>query len=308
MSVFSVNYPNPSTIATLHDSKNITGDFGLAVDAQGNIIQGSGKRVVVWAPNGIELLVINFPASSSGGAIGVAVDCRGQIYATDGSRVWQFQGLATSTTPSGVLGDPQFVGLRGQSFQVHGLDGAVYGLISDAQVQVNALFGFLTSGNCLRDEAGRPLFTCWSHPGSYLTALSVRTRTGALNFTAGPALSGFSHIAVEGSAQAELQVGEQRAVGEMTVQYRDLRTVVVRGAGLFELEVQNSDGFLNLVRVDVSDWAQLTGAVQSHGLLGNTWREDVKGDEVREVQGVVDDYVLEDGLMGCRHLHSKHDC
>lgn len=45
---------------------------------------------------------------------------------------------AGSGSGSGVLGDPQFVGLRGQSFQVHGIDGTVYSLVSSATTAINA--------------------------------------------------------------------------------------------------------------------------------------------------------------------------
>ena len=42
-----------------------------------------------------------------------------------------------------VSGDPSFCGLRGQLFQVHGLDGGVYNLISDAAFNLNSRFTFL---------------------------------------------------------------------------------------------------------------------------------------------------------------------
>ena len=76
----------------------------------------------------------------------------------------RLEGYVNAALVSSVRGDPQLVGLLGQSYQVHGMDGAVYNLISDASVQLNSRFSFLTGGECLRDEAGRPLFTCWTHP------------------------------------------------------------------------------------------------------------------------------------------------
>ena len=108
---------------------------------------------------------------------------------------WTFYSSATSTpldtfnidkparyaallAAASVLGDPQFVGLRGQSYQIHGVDNTVYNLISDAMVQLNARFVYLDQGECLRDADGLPLFTCWTHPGSYLTALGLQTATG----------------------------------------------------------------------------------------------------------------------------------
>ena len=60
------------------------------------------------------------------------------------------------------MGDPQFVGLRGQSYQIHGLDGMVYNIITEQQCQVNARFVFLSSGQCplVEGVAGND---CWSH-------------------------------------------------------------------------------------------------------------------------------------------------
>jgi len=48
-----------------------------------------------------------------------------------------------------VQGDPEFVGLRGQRYQVHGIDGAVYNLISDSLSQVNSRFIYINEkGDC----------------------------------------------------------------------------------------------------------------------------------------------------------------
>ncbi len=44
----------------------------------------------------------------------------------------------------------EFVGLSGQSFQVHGMDGAVYALISDENMQLNARFAFLEGRDRVR--------------------------------------------------------------------------------------------------------------------------------------------------------------
>ena len=45
-----------------------------------------------------------------------------------------------------VKGDPQFVGLRGQNYQVHGVSGDIYNIVSDADLQYNSRFVFLNSG------------------------------------------------------------------------------------------------------------------------------------------------------------------
>jgi hypothetical protein len=58
------------------------------------------------------------------------------------------QPLTKFTVGCSVLGDPQFMGLRGQSFQVHGIDGAVYNLVTSTSSQVNSRFVFLSKGRC----------------------------------------------------------------------------------------------------------------------------------------------------------------
>jgi hypothetical protein len=83
-------------------------------------------------------------------------------------------------------GDPQFFGLIGQSFQVHGLDNTVYTIISHRDVGVNASFGFLTGPlpcptveRSLNDNNKPESISCWSHAGSYLSELGLFTRHSA---------------------------------------------------------------------------------------------------------------------------------
>ena len=216
--------------------------------------------------------------------------------------------------PSSVVGDPQFVGLLGQSYQVHGIDGAVYNLISDKQVQVNARFTFLDHGECLRGTDGSPLFTCWSHPGSYLSELAVRTAAGdSVVVVAGAAEHGFVSVTVNG---VTMSVGEMtslhRAVPNLdalSISYSGVRSVTIANAGLYTLVVENSDGFVNLLRLEVTSVRELRETVQSHGLLGQTWRRHHNGKDVRAVEGYVDDYVVSDGgMLGCDFVYKKFDC
>ena len=216
-----------------------------------------------------------------------------------------------------VLGDPQFTGLLGQSYQVHGLDNTVYNLISDRQVQINARFAFLNDGDCLRDEHGQALFLCWSHPGSYLQALGVQLAGGVqLELTAGPARLGFSLIRVD---EQRLKVGQTVTVAwdgddeepqqEVSVTVLTERMVVVQGAGLYSLKVESSDGFLNLLELSVRSMKALSGEVQSHGLIGQTWRRHTRGKDVKEVEGFIDDYAVEgNDLMGCIFVFNHFDC
>ena len=263
----------------------------------------------------------------------------------------------TSSPPSGsVLGDPAFVGLLGQSYQVHGVSGLTYALVSDRQVVVNAVFTYLSGGSCLHDsETGLPLYVCWSHAGSYLSAVSVRLASGeTLVVRAGGAAAGFAAVelggaggvggagsagGVGGAASADgadgtgstdgaggagstdstgsataLTVGSHTTLPSgLTVDYHSLRQLTVRSAGLYQLTLQNSDGFVNLLQLAVSGWSELVGSVQSHGLIGQTWRRRAAGGGVStgsipHIEGEVDDYVVRDGLLGCDFMYSKMAC
>ena len=98
--------------------------------------------------------------------------------------------------------------------------------------------------------------------------------------------------------------------GELQVDYTSLRSLTIRHAGLYTLELENSDGFLNIARLSVSSWARLVRDVQSHGLIGQTWRSSgAVGEQVAEVEGRVDDYVEADGqLLGCNTKYNRFAC
>ena len=93
--------------------------------------------------------------------------------------------------------------------------------------------------------------------------------------------------------------------------YDGVRSVRIVHAGLYSLVVENSDGFLNILSLSVSSLHALSSRVRSHGLIGQTWRAaaEVKGSEVREVEGFVDDYAEASGdMLGCDFVFNKHSC
>lgn len=63
----------------------------------------------------------------------------------------------------GFRGDPQFVGFHGQSYQVHGIPDAFFGLISEPTFSMNSRFAYLYSGSCDYNNT-----LCWTHPGTYV--------------------------------------------------------------------------------------------------------------------------------------------
>ena len=149
----------------------------------------------------------------------MALDGLGNLYVTDlgNGRVVRFSGVAlpnpaqssssvplsppsSSSTGGRAVGDPVFVGFLGQVYQVHGMDGAVYCLLSQASVSINALFVFLESGACpvVNGVAGT---NCWSHPDSYFASLAQQTAQGdQLEVIVGPATAGFRAVRFDGEA------------------------------------------------------------------------------------------------------------
>jgi len=187
-----------------------------------------------------------------------------------------------------VVGDPQFQGLRGQNYQVHGVSGEIYNIVSDADLQYNSRFVFLEEGECPVIH-GRRQKACWSHPGSYLGELGLKTRSGdRVHVISGPAAFGFQSLTVNGR---ELLVDDSvllaDGAGSVSRNSSHLATVHV---GDWSFEFENSDLFVNQ-RVRVADVRRL----RSHGLLGQTWRDDTYPNAIRYVQGTVDDYVIRDG-------------
>ena len=193
-------------------------------------------------------------------------------------------------TSGSVKGDPAFVGLRGQSFQVHGLDGVVYALVSSPYTAVNARFVFLSSGRCPVVE-GEVQPSCWSHPGSYLGAVSVQERVeGAgvqrLLLAAGAASTGFSAVQLNGQ---RLQVGDAVQVGSLSVSVLSGWRVAVSTREL-RFVFDNSDGFINQA---VSAQRPLS-ELRAHGLLGQTHSPVIHPSRLRYIEGDVDDYAITD--------------
>jgi len=191
-----------------------------------------------------------------------------------------------------VVGDPQFIGLRGQNYQIHGVSGEIYNIVSDNDFQYNSRFVFLHKGDCPVVD-GKKQKGCFSHPGSYLGELGIKTRAGdKIHWMTGPAAQGFSSITLN---DKPLELGEvvQLAgdLGYLSYNTTHLSSIYI---GNWELDFENSDRFVNQ-RVRVLQPAKL----RSHGLLGQTWRTETYKNAIKYIAGTVDDYVIrDDGIFG----------
>jgi hypothetical protein len=289
---FGTQFPQPVTLATTP-----TSTVSTSTDSLGNLfVSALALNFVLTANQGggnghayTGLLSITNPAGNTNGAAGTTTT----LALTDNttpSLSGSFAGHGPSQEScAAVVGDPQFVGLRGQSYQVHGIDGAVYNVISEQNTQVNARFTFLTEGEC-PIIAGVPATNCWSHPGSYLGEMSFQQRVdGKLHaalLTAGDAKKGYSMVQVDGKP---LKLGERVEFGSFSVDYRSAYQVVINTDN-FEFDLQNSDMFINQALRSKLALSKL----QSHGLLGQTHAAKTYPNSLKFIEGEVDDYVIGD--------------
>ena len=304
-------------INSLSQSSYSASTAGTVFVVQGNAgnVEGHSTELAVnnsWTASfndqqyGYATLAVN---AASG--IGTGQSLLYTMYAADSGKVMDsFTVFAKSQAVTGgagaALGDPQIVGFLGQSFQVHGLDGGVYSVISDEETQLNARFVFLSSGSCPPVSVLRT--QCWSHSGSYFGEVAVQSSSGArLLVQSGAAADGLSLLQLDGQT-LELTGGAANlssADGSLTVRLYSRWQLHVT-VGVYELEMDNSDRFLNLAAVRVRDWSRLSQRLQPHGLLGQTWRRSSAGLEVRQVEGLVDDYLEADSdIFGSRFLFNK---
>jgi hypothetical protein len=201
-----------------------------------------------------------------------------------------------------ISGDPQFVGLRGQSYQVHGIDGEIYNLVSSTNTQVNSAFTFLNEGQCPIINS-IPTSNCWSHPGSYLGAIGVQQRVGdklyQLKIVSGDAATGFELIELNGVnmtvkgafADTDMFVVTYVSSHQVTVQVEE-----------FIFSFDNSDKFINQGVAARVALPKLT----SHGLIGQTHKPKLYKTTLRYIEGEIDDYmIMNHDLFGTDFVYNR---
>ena len=135
---------------------------------------------------------------------------------------------------------------------------------------------------------GRKQKSCWSHPGSYLGELGLKTKAGdKIHLVTGNAKKGFESVTVN---DKEVRVGESVILGgDMGSLSRNNTHTASVTVGNWDFVFENSDMFVNQ-RVRVIDASNL----RSHGLLGQTWRDTLHPNPIKYIEGKVDDYVIRD--------------
>jgi hypothetical protein len=172
---------------------------------------------------------------------------------------------------------------------VHGVAGSVYNLISDSSLQYNSRFVFIEAGVCPVVDGLTLRGECFSHPGSYLGELGLKTTAGErIRVVAGAAAEGFAAVEVNGEA---LRVGDSVLLAGKagSVSLNNTHSAEVR-VGRWSLALTNSDMYINQ-RVRVAELA----SVRAHGMLGQTWRTATYPNSIKYIEGTVDDYTVRSG-------------
>lgn len=206
-----------------------------------------------------------------------------------------YQINVTQSIDTGIHGDPQFSGLKGQSYQIHGMPNEYYNLISDPLIQYNSKFIFLNQGKCPTIDGVVVKGDCWTHPGTYLGELGLKTRGGeTVQIIAGSGSHGFHSILYNGvrvpvGSILPLTFGSLSPPYSSYLNYSSPHSLRLEGAGFYSILISNSDQFLNQ-NLRVLNWE----LIASHGLLGQTWKKPIKPGQIKEIEGEVDDYLIVD--------------
>ena len=270
------------------DSSNPTGQLlnGIWFDWQ------AGKPSFGSGPSQLIVFILNTTAPSS--IIGAPEEQVGLI-----SNIVRVDFFISPPTAA-VLGDPWFTGFHGQSaYQVHGIPGGVFNLLTAADLQFNALFSFIDHGEAMtaaqmklaRLITSAPVTQPWSHPGTYLGKLGLKLGTIQLLIHSGSYKTGIANITVivDGQTQTTLSVGHSVGDNSGSVERLDAwRLRVVHP--LVSLVFVNSDRFFNIEEATLRSHHAF---LSLDGLLGQSSNPDWKAEKGRQFeQHMLFDYLV----------------
>jgi len=295
--------PNQGFVATIFPNGSVGNVFYSIVPNNITLsLNGAQTQTQIFSAKGNNFTFTNFGGNGSSvfyNLLSVFVNQNSTTAGASSSCTSMYGFNITNPANTTVKGDPQFMGLRGQSYQVHGIDGAVYNIISDSDIQLNSRFAFLTGPRPCPTipSTGRKSTACWSHAGSYLGEIGLKYGNDQVFVESGPASKGFTSVTVNGK---QLSVGASTGV----IQFNSTHEVTLT-FGAWTVELENSDMFLNLraVRVASSAWSSLA----SHGLLGQTWSSKRHSGKIEAIEGEVDDYMIgENTVFGDSFVFNRY--
>jgi hypothetical protein len=114
-----------------------------------------------------------------------------------------------------------------------------------------------------------------------------------LKIISGPAATGYAVVTLDDIA---LRVGSTASLtfadgSHGHVIYNSTHEITIL-AGAFEIEMENNDEFINMRSVRAS--TEMVSKLGTHGLLGQTWRNKRYSGKIREIEGEVDDYLVDE--------------
>ena len=298
------NTAAPGLVVLLNTTQTITGSL---IQGPNTNLAGLFQMNGVLQVNGVNGFVNEiWPAWQVGNALFGQGPCTLTVYVLNTTAPTQVVGtpqqqpglISTVSTVSffisapaaTVLGDPSFNGFHGQAaYQVHGIPGEVFNVLTASTLQLNALFTFIDIGEAMtaaqmakaRTIRGSALPTTqpWSHPGTYLTEMGLRLGSLAIHFRAGRYADGLTAKTATGEP---LLAGQSLTDGVMRVAMSEDGHSAVVSHPLVRFSIVNSDGFFNIDRASLLSSTAITGL---DGLLGQSadpeWRAG-RGEEFEE--------------------------
>jgi len=221
------------------------------------------------------------------------------------TNIAQIDELTITISGGTINDDPQFVGLQGQSYQVHGYPREVFNLVSSPSLSLNSQFDFLSSGVCNYNNTG-----CWTHPGTYLGQLGFNVGNDKVKLVSGTHKQGMgvwiNDVAFHANAQSHIPLNNSYSSivlvspDQVSIQTPHLYFQIFNADNFFNLRVSLLDG--DLIRagsapLDVGG-NSLTGVSHDypshplHGLIGQTWRNVKYADGV-PFEGEIEDYMIQ---------------
>jgi hypothetical protein len=203
------------------------------------------------------------------------------------------------TLPDGIypvsaqaVGDPQFSGFLGQSYQVHGIPNSVYNVLSSPSIQLNSRFVFMSRGRNLKSVLRRlasqnsslalPVTASWTHPGNYLGESALKLRVNQEEYRVfvrpGKYENGFAVVSVNEKA---LKVGDRLELNaDCLITFLNSHQLSIRTPSLL-FTLTNADKFINIEQAQyIPSAASAQTALQ--GLLG--WSTVERTEKVPEVE------------------------
>ncbi len=223
---------------------------------------------------------------------------------------------------TGGVGDPQFVGLQYQSYQIHGVPDEYFNILTTPTIQVNAHFHYMSNG---RRDFNHTVG--WTHPGTYMNKFGIMIGNNKIEAIAHSHTEGM-HVEINEEELSLRKLAYVYTNDKENTLYLENKNLLSITTNEFIINIINADMFFNfeitLVNQNIlqtgSDFMKISDEVcnlahvhkpenspiraevlkyfpeiEIHGLVGQTWKNIDYCGNVYE--GEIDDYIT-DGKYG----------